>query len=219
LIDVTFKPTNTQVEKPPMGCKGKPSTDSEDLFVGTIEFTGEFDYVQIEATEATGTMWVNREYEWKCPRHKERRRTPDTRRLSTLSFLRSRSDADKEPATLVVANKRCDCFFAAYAAPNRRGRGRTGFVGAKFENLEGMEINRGTIVDADPSAFIFDHATGTAQVHPPHPFSGSGIFKRRPHGRDLWTSTIQIPFLGADPLSVGDPGFRARLVRALPGGE
>jgi hypothetical protein len=218
LIDVTFRPTKTRLEKPPKGCKGKPSTDSEGLFVGTIKFTGELEYVQIETTEAKGTMWVDRAFEWKCPRQKEPPRTHGARRPSTLSF-RDRSDADKEPATLVAMNRHCGCFFAAYAAPNRRGRGRTVFVGAKFESLEGMEINRGTIVDADPSAFVFDHATGTAQVHPPHPFSGSGIFKRRPHGRDLWRSTIQVPLLGANPLSVGGPGFRAKLVRALPGGE
>ena len=218
LIDVTFRPTKTRVEKPPKGCKGRPSTDSEGIFVGTIQFTGEFEYVQIEATEAKGTMWVNREYEWKCPRRKEPPRTHVTQRPSTLGF-RDRSDPDKEPATLAVLSRRCDCFFAAYATPNRRGRGRTTFVGAKFESVDGMEINRGTIVDADPSAFVFNHAAGTAQVHPPHPFSGSGIFKRRPNARNLWRSTIQVPLLGANPLSVGDPGFQARLVHALPGGE
>lgn len=218
LIDVAFRSTRTRVEKPPKGCEGKPSTDSEGLFVGTIEFTGELEYVRIEATQAKGTMWVSRESEWKCPRHEEPPRTHETRRLSALGF-RDKSDADREPATLVAVNRRCSCFFAAYAFPSREGAGRTAFVGVKFESREGMEINRGTFVSADFSAFVFDHAAGTAQVHPPHPLSGSGIFKRRPHGRDLWRSTIQVPLLGADPLDVGDPGFRAELVRELPGGE
>jgi hypothetical protein len=51
-IDVAFKPTKTQLERPPKGCKGSPSTDSEGVFVGTIEFNGEFEYVQIAATQA-----------------------------------------------------------------------------------------------------------------------------------------------------------------------
>jgi hypothetical protein len=219
-IDVTFKPTKTRTEEPPKGCTGRPSTDSEGLFVGTIDFTGEFEYVRVEATQAEGTMWVNREYEWKCSRHEGKGPPPVhvTRRPSSLG-LRRGSAPDKEPATLGALSKRCGCFFAAYATPNRRGRGQTTFVGAKFEKVEGMEIARGTVVNGDPSTFVFDHEAGTAQVHPPHPFSGSGIFKRHPHGRDLWRSTIQVPLLGADPLTVGDPGYRARLVRALPGGE
>jgi hypothetical protein len=217
-IDVTFRPTKTRLEKPPRGCTGKPSTNSEGVFVGTIEFTGELDYVHIETTEANGTMWVNREFEWKCPQREEPPPPHVVHRPSPFG-LRERPNPDKEPATLAVLSRRCGCYFAAFAAPNRTGRGRTSFVGAKFERREGMEITRGTIVGAAPSAFVFNHAAGTAHVHPPHPFSGSGAFKRRPHSRDLWRSTIEVPLLGADPLSVGDPGFRARLVRALPGGE
>jgi hypothetical protein len=116
-------------------------------------------------------------------------------------------------------SKRCVCFLAAYAVPNRKRRGRTVFVGGKFEKVEGMEITRGTFVNGAPSTFTFDHEAGTAQVRPPHPFSGRGTFKRRPNGPDLWRSTIQIPLLGSDPLDLSGPGYRAKLVRELPGGE
>lgn len=103
--------------------------------------------------------------------------------------------------------------------PNRKRRGKTTFFGAKFEKVEGMEINRVTFVNGNPSTFAFAHKTGIAHVHPPKPFSGSGVFKRRPHGRDLWKSTIQAPLLGSDPLDLSEPGYRAKLVRELPGGE
>jgi hypothetical protein len=218
LIDVTFEPTKTRTDEPPKGCKGRPSTLSEGLFVGTIKFTGEREYVRIETTQAKGRLNVWRESEWRCPRHKRPIVTHGSPRPPALRS-RQQSEAEKEPATLAAVNRRCTCFFAAFAERDRRGRGPSTFVGAQFEKREGMEISRVTSVEAGASAFVFDHAAGTAKVHPPQPFSGNGTFKRRPHGRDLWRSTIQVPLLGADPLRVGDPDFRARLVRALPGGE
>jgi hypothetical protein len=218
LIDVAFKPTKTRTDKLPKGCEGRPSTFSEGLFIGTIEFTGEREYVRIEAAQVTGTMSVWRESEWRCPRHRGAMRLQGAPRQLDLS-PRKRSEAEKEPATLSAADYRCGCYFAAFAVPDRRGRGSSIFYGAKFEKREGMEITRVTSANASASAFVFDHAAGTARVHPPQPFSGNGTFKRRPHSRDLWRSTIRVPLLGADPLSVRGRSFRTRLVRAVPGGE
>ncbi len=218
LIDVEFEPTKTRTDEPPKGCKGRPSTLSEGFFVGTIKFTGEGEYVQIDATQAEGRLNVWRESEWRCPRHRGAMRPQGTSPRSTLRS-RHQPKAKNEPATLVAASRRCGCFFAAFAEPGRRRRRSTTFVGAQFEKKEGMEISRVTSVKAGASAFAFNHAAGTAKVHPPLPLTGHGTFKRRPHGPDLWRSTIQVPLLGADPLRVGDPGFGASLVRALPGGE
>jgi hypothetical protein len=218
LIDVTFKPTKTRTDQPPKGCKGRPSTLSEGLFVGTIKFTGEREYVQIDATQAKGMLNIWRESEWRCHRHRGPIRIHRAQRPPALRS-RQQSEAEKEPATLAAASRRCNCFFVAVAERDRRGRGPSAFFGAQFEEREGMEISRVTSAEAGASTFVFDHAAGTAKVHPPQPFTGDGIFKRRPHGRDLWRSTIQVPLLGADPLRLGDTGFRASLVRELLGGE
>ncbi len=217
LIDVSFEPTKTRTDEPPKGCKGRPSTLSEGLFVGTIEFTGEHEYVRIETTQAKGRLNVWRESEWRCHRHRPIRIHSTPRPPALRS--RQQSEAEKEPATLAAASRRCSCFFLAVAERDRRGRGPSIFAGVQFEEREGMEISRVTSAEAGASAFVFDHAAGTAKVHPPQPFTGNGTFKRRPHGRDLWRSTIQVPLLGTDPLRVGGPGFRAGLVRELPGGE
>lgn len=217
-IDVTFEPTKTRTDKPPKGCSGTPSTNSEGLFVGTIEFTGEREYVQVAATQAKGRLSVYREGEWKCHRRREPSPPHVSHRLSRPG-PRSQPQPDEGPATLAVMNRRCICFFAAYAVPNRKRRGQTVFVGEKFEKVDGMEIIRGTFVNGAPATFAFNHKAGTAQASPPHPFSGSGTFKRKPNGPDLWRSTIQVPLLGSDPLDLSDPGYRAKLVRALPGGE
>ena len=217
MIDVAFTPTETRTEEPPKGCTGPPSTSSYGLFTGTIDFTGEREYVRIETTEAKGMLDVYRESEWRCPRHEKPRPPRIRRRLPARS--RGGSGAKKEPAALGAIDRRCGCLFAAFGERDRRGRGQSFFYGLKAEQPEGMEITRVTYARAGARAFVFDHAAGTARLRPPRPFSGTATFKRRPHSRDLWRSTIEVPLLGADTLSVRAPAFRARLVRARPGGE
>jgi hypothetical protein len=210
LIDVTFEPTETR-EDSPRGCTGPPSTLSRGFFVGTIQFTGEHGYVQIEETRVKGTLDVWRESEWKCPHHKQ----PQAPQVSALR-TRKAPEAEMEPGSLIAFRRGCRCFFAAYAERSRRGRGPTFFIGAKFEKREAMEITRVLYAKARPSRFVFDHVAGTATVRPPQPFSGRGTFKRRPHGRDLWRTTIRVPLLGAEPLDLRGPGSHAHLVRDLP---
>ena len=212
LIDVTFEPTETR-EDSPRGCTGPPSTSSKGFFVGTIQFTGETGYVRIEQTRVEGTLDVWRESEWQCPHHK-----PSAPQVPALR-TRKASEGEKEPASLFAYRRGCRCFFGAYAERSPRGRGPTFFIGAEVEKREGMEITRVTYARARPSRFVFDHAAGTARVRPPQPFSGHGTFKRRPHGRDLWRSTIRVPLLGAESLDLGGRGSYATLIRGLPGGE
>lgn len=216
-IDVAFEPTKTTLERPPKGCQGPPSKLSEGFFVGTIEFTGEREYVRIEESRVKGHLNVWKEGEWRCPRHRLplHRRGARLRPLATVPTVRAKPEA----ATLFAVNQRRHRFFAAYAIRGRSGRGMTVFVGAEMEEREKMEVGRSTFTKAAPSAFVFNHAAGTATVRPPQPFSGHGTFKRRPHARDFWRSTIQVPLLGADPLRVGGPGFRAALLARLPEDE
>jgi hypothetical protein len=210
VIDVGFEPSNTRTFKPPKGCKGEPSTFSEGIYVGTIQFTGERNYVRIETAQAKGTMSVSRPQE--CPKGRgSGRLQPLLPRPSPFSSLQR---ADEE-ASLFATSRSCRCFFAAFALPDRKG-GSTIFLGAKSENREGMEITRGTIVETGPSTFTFNHKAGTAHVDPPRPFTGTATFKRRP-GRDLWRSTLRAPLLGADPVSLRGRSFRVWLTRQLPG--
>lgn len=216
LIDVAFTPTKTRTEEPPKGCKGPPSTWSEGVFTGTIQFTGERDFVRIEAGQVKGSLDVWRESEWRCPREKGPIRLQKPSRPAGL-LLGERPEAEREQASLGVSSRRCSCFFAAYAGRTRKGRGWSVFYGAKFEEREGMEITRATFARAGASAFVFDHEAGTARVKPPAPFSGKGFFKRRPKGRDVWRSRIRVPVLGIAPLSFRGRSFRANLVPVLPG--
>jgi hypothetical protein len=210
VIDVAFEPGNTRTYKPPKGCKGEPSTFSEGVYVGTIQFTGERNYVRIEATRAKGTMSVSRPEE--CPKRRSSGRLQPLPRPSSFSSLQRDKD---EEASLFATSRSCRCIFAAFALPERK-RGSTIFLGARSESRERMEITRGTIVETGPSAFTFNHKAGTAHVDPPRPFTGTATFKRR-KGRDLWRSTLRVPLLGAEPVDFRGRDFWASLARELPG--
>lgn len=216
MIDVAFKPTKMRTERPPKGCDGPPSRWGDGLFIGVIDFLGEREYVQIEASQVKGEISMSRESEWQCPARTIALGFGSASLPSTF-LTRKVSQEGTEEATLGVSNRRCRCFFAAYSIPNRK-QGRVYFYGAKIEHRQGMRIERATFsANAGASAFTFDHKAGTASLRPPKPFRGHGTFERRPHGRNLWRSAIRVPLLGADSLSIRGEDYRARLARTLPG--
>ena len=206
LIDVAFAPTRTlSVTEPSEGCTGEPRTLREGVFTGTIEFTGEREFVRIEGPQAEGSMSVISQ--WECPEGEEIAPFAGISRF--LAPRTGGAAGERETASLHASSRRCSCSFSA-GIHHRKSGGGSIFYGGKGERREGMEIVRVTSAYGGAGAFVFDHAAGAASLRPPHPFSGRATFKRRP-GRDLWRSTIQVPLLGADPIRTSAPGFRAAL--------
>ena len=216
VIDVAFHPTETELDRPPKGCFGPPSRFHDGVFVGTVSFIGEGEYVRIEETRFEGHLSVWRESEWRCPRHERPPRGQRAARPFPFSPRPSAKAEDKDPAILAAEKRGCRCIFVAYSIPDEDGRAASAFFGAKFEEVEGMEIKRMTGGGAGAGAFTFNHKAGTATVRPPAPISGYGHFERRPGGPDLWRSTIRVPLLGADPIDMREGGYRARLVKDEP---
>lgn len=207
LIDVAFTPTKMlNSTEPGEGCTGAPRTLREGVFAGTIDFTGEREFVRIEGPQATGSMSVISQ--WECP---EAEAMDPFARVSRLSAATSRDEkGERESATLAAVRRGFSCYFVAGVA-HRHSGGKSIFLGAKIEIREGMDIWRATEVRGPASAFDFNHAAGTAALRPPAPFSGHASFAARPHGRGLWRSTIRVPLLGANPIDTGGPGFRVTL--------
>lgn len=203
LIDVAFTPTRTlSSTEPSEGCSGEPRTLREGVFTGTIDFTGEREYVRIEG-QAEGSMSVISE--WQCPNIEEP--MPFAGASGPLALA---SRKKKEAATLYAGSRRCSCLFIAAVHRRYRG-GRSLFYLLREERREGMEITRAIRAKGGPTAIDFDHEAGTATVHPPPPFSGHAFFRDRPHGRDLWRSTIRAPLLGVGSVSLFGPGSEAIL--------
>lgn len=152
---------------------------------------------------------------WECPRRKGPVRAPGAPQPPTTK-PRAKPASKADVATLDVFSRRCRCGLFSFALRSRQGKGPSYIFGVKRENREGMKIERGTYAEGGPAAFTFNHKAGTARLDPPHPFTGTATFKRRP-GRDVWRSTLRVPLLGADPVSLRGRSFRARLTRDLPG--
>jgi hypothetical protein len=207
LIDVGFTPTKTlNSTEPGEGCTGAPRTLREGVFTGTIDFTGERKFVRIEGPQATGSMSVISQ--WECP---EAEAMDPFARVSRLLATTSRDEkGERESATLSAGSRGCSCYFAA-GVHHRPSGGKSIFLGVKLEKHEGMKIERATQVRGPASAFDFDHAAGTATLHPPSPLSGQASFETNAPGRGLWRSTIRVPLLGAVPMRTGGPGFAAVL--------
>ena len=202
LIDVAFTPTRTlSSTEPSEGCTGEPRTLREGTFTGTIDFTGERNYVRIKTAQVEGSMSVISQ--WQCPEEP----TPLARTARPLA-LSSRSA--KKAASLHAFGRHCGCYFSAGVHFGKK-EARSIFYGFITERREGMEIARATVAHAGASAFVFDHAAGTATVRPPRPFRGRATFQRRPGERPLWRSTIRMPLLGATPINPRGPGYSVDL--------
>ena len=202
LIDVAFTPTRTlSSTEPSEGCTGEPRTLREGTFAGTIDFTGERDYARIKASQVEGSMSVISE--WQCPEAP----APFARNARPLPL---RSQSEEKAASLLALGRRCTCYFAAGVHFGKR-KAQSIFYGLTAERREGMEIVRGTAAHAGASAFVFDHAAGTATLRPPRPFRGQATFRRRSGKRPLWRSTIRIPFLGAAPINPQGADFSVSL--------
>jgi hypothetical protein len=210
-VSVAFSPTKTiSSEQPPKGCKDEARTDREGIFSGTIKLIGEREYVRLDATKATGQMVVTPH--WHC------RSGGDKNVVPPPPTVTHRASAEKEGvATLKASNRRSRGGFSAAAVRGPKGRNYTFFAGGLSEHRESMKILRLAALSAPTPTFLFNHAKGTASVHPPLPFSGSASFKRRRKGPPAWSGSLQVALLGADPIALTGPGFRASLVRDFPG--
>jgi hypothetical protein len=196
LIDVAFTPTTTlSSTEPSEGCEGEPRTLREGTFAGTIDFTGERNYVRIKAAHVEGSMSVISQ--WQCPEEP----TPLARTARPLA-LSSRSE--EKAASLLAFGSRCSCTFAA-GLHYSKGKARSIFYGFKSESREGMEIVRAIVARAGAAAFVVDLMAGTATVRPPSPFRGQAALKRGLGDHPLWRSTIRMPFLGAASINPRGP--------------
>jgi hypothetical protein len=209
-VSVTFTPAkNSGSKQPPNSCHGEVEAEQKGVFSGIIELTGEREYVRLDATSAKGEMQVPSNF--LCSSQKGAPPPPSDKATN------ERAAEKGDVATLSASNRKLQRSFIAGAQRNPKGRGYTFFAGGLAEHRESMKIFRLAELTAPPSTFHFNHANGTATVRPPLPFSGSASFERRRGGPPTWSGSLKVPLLGADPIALTGPGFKARLVRDFPG--
>lgn len=96
----------------------------------------------------------------------------------------------------------------------RRGRDGNRFAevsGFLVGEEEGMREARGAIVRAGPMSFRRNLKADTATLKPPGPFSGWARLTPGPDGKGTWEGSLTLPILGAEPIELTGPDFRARL--------
>lgn len=177
-------------------------------FQGTFDFTGENEYAHFEVDNAHGT-WIGSATNG-CKERAARRSSTVSNRLAAVGA--EQAHEEEEEATLDVHSGRKPPFRYLLAFEISVGKGKRAFISAfQAEKVEGMEVERGAQVAAPARDFTWDLAAGTAEVDPPAPFKGSATLTRRPGGRSVWSGSLTVPVLGAQPIRLAGPGFTAKL--------
>jgi hypothetical protein len=204
-LDLRFRRATTPRSTECKGARG----EGEGTFEGTIAFTGENGYVHIDADRAQGRLETFPAGACERPQARPAIEEPLPRRAAT--------GQGEGQATLeaVAGSPSAARFLLAFGTKRAKGT-ETVITAAREEQREGMLIARGAQVVAGAGAFHWNLAAGTAELHPPAPFSGRAVFHRRPSGGARWTGSLWAPVLGAQPVRLTGGRFRAKLFYGKP---
>ncbi len=178
--------------------KGARKCLGELTFTGSFTFTGENEYIHVDADEAEGAK-VGGEFE-PC--------------------------GELEGGGLVVVDE--SVYLEAVAGSFKRGRGRRVAVddsqaeggrttveisASQTEEKEGVRISRSATLSAGRGAFRHNVKAGTATLKPPAPFTGWARMTPGRGGRGIWEGTLRVSTLGGKPIELTGPAFRAGFVK------
>lgn len=186
-IDVRFRPNGKAVALPTRRrCKGGDHvTRQPGVFVGSIKFAGERNYVAVHAHRAAGR--VRSPLRPHClPARSRPLASPRGRPVgqprggfhgSLAAFWR---DAVKSTELYVFGNDRRTIQIAVVEES----------LGAMAEFHLGLSVSR-------PRVFAIDDALTLATLAPPSPFHGKGTYRAAPDGSTSWTGPLSVSFPGS----------------------
>jgi hypothetical protein len=213
-LDYTFSPKG----KGSLGCLGASHTENEAELDGTFTFTGENEYVHVDAPHAEGQMHLY-PVPKQCAQARGARATGAAARRAVPY-----SPYGGEGATLhaITGHRRGSLAAREVSLYDADGNGphRITIIAEVGEELEGVDIVRGVQMTAPSSAFHWNLAAGTASLRPPAPFTGSAKFTRHgQNGHGTWSGSLVMPVLGGEPVAMAGDGFRAYIHRGVPQDE
>jgi hypothetical protein len=204
-LDYRYAPSG----KVPTRCEHE--ADGKAHFHGSFTFTGENDYVHIDADQADGIYHVYAPHG--CARPRPLRRVVPY--SPSYSSEGATLEADSGPRT-----RRHGLNVTVYDLGKKAGHSRGAIFGEQWEEREGMGISRATTTPLPKGVFRWSLDKGTATLKPPAPFTGSARFVG--HGADghgTWTGTLTMPVLGGERLELAGPAFHAFIHRGVPQDE
>jgi hypothetical protein len=169
-------------------------------FTGNFAFTGESEYIHIDADEAEGAK-VGGEFE-PC------------------------GDFEEEEGGGIVAVDD-SVHLEAVAGSFKHGSGRRVTVdewrtrgsrrtvtitASQIEEKEGMRIGRGATLRTRAGSFRHNLKAGTATLKPPAPFGGWARLTPGRGGKGIWEGTLRVPTLSGGPITLTGSAFRAHFV-------
>jgi hypothetical protein len=206
-LDYTFRPKG----KGSAECLGASDMENEAEFDGTFTFTGENEYVHVEADHVDGTVHL-------YPVPKQCAQTRRARRV--VPYHPSYSDKGATLQARAVSLGGRKVREANVYDGGGRGPHRIAIFAYLAERREGVNIARGVQMAAPSSAFNWNLDAGTASLRAPAPFTGSAKFTRRGHdGHGTWTGSLGMPILGGEPVEVAGSAFRAFIHKGTPQDE
>jgi hypothetical protein len=188
-------------------CKGRPATDQEGRFVGTIRFRGEGGYTSVRASSAHGSVF--RSYRQVCKRRKGER-PPRHFKQAPVTSLGAASTNPRLP------------WFSAFK--EEAGAGAPAFdeeaqySATQSERREGMRIDHSASATTPPETFAVSPPGAspfTGTVAPPAPFSGTATYERLPEGKSTWSGDLEVELPGLGRLPLTGPTYRAKLCRSF----
>jgi hypothetical protein len=185
---------------------------SEAAFTGTFTFTGENDFIHIDADQATGFYGVEPEPPG-CMPNRERRATAARAAPSSPKAGGSATLLASTSGKPTNGNRQARSFNVIGEGPSQRA----GVIAVLAEDDHGMGVVRGVEMAIPGRAFEWDFAAGTATVAPPAPFTGTARLTKGADGRGRWTGSLRMPILGQrKPVSMAGPAFSAKLRQGSP---
>ncbi len=173
------------------------------VYVGDLRFRGEGGYISVHSHRARG-------------------------RVSTIAPWCLRSSIDRPDQHAARPSRHRDSFeIAAVGASWRQGvsstsvgalglGGETLFFASTAESRGDLAILRFAFASSGSDrAFSVDNALTHAQIKPPAPFHGTGIYRAGPDGTKTWSGGLAVNFPGAPRLPLTGPQFKPELETGL----
>jgi hypothetical protein len=204
-VSVRFRPSGQVAEsKPRRHCRGADHFTSDlGVYVGSIRFSGENDYLSLRAHRAKGRI--------RSPLHL---RCTDVR-FHRIEGRRARPVRNTPfgDITLLGASQRHGVSAVEFFALQLRQR--TLFVAVTEQGRGRMAEIRYAVAVAADKTFTFDDARTSATLQPPAPFLGRGDYHAAADGTTSWSGSLSASFPGAPRLPLAGPEFKATLASGL----
>lgn len=194
-VAMRFDPSGTP---PSRSCEdGQRRLTSRGVFIGSLRFRGEADYLGVDVRRVEGTM-VDLPPGPRCRASQapsEGRPVKPERKLSSL-FAGFRQGLD-----------------ATYFQAQTTDAGRVLYTVTDESGGERVAVYHHARVEASPLTFATNDALTFASVSPPYPFSGTGLVARNADGSRSWTGSLAVSFPGDARVELTGPEFKTQLTR------